>query len=391
MFVLSLSLSSVCASCERSAPHTNDTAHRESPTHDSARSANHRVALSPTALANARVTVERVDALTATPTLDLLGTLEADPSRMALVGARVSGRVTAVHVALGDTVRVGSPLIDVDTVELHQVTNEYVTAIARARQTRDVLERARQTHALETTSTETLRRAEADDSVAQSTLHEAEEHLHFLGLRESDIARLRTTTSHGESRSVVRSPVSGRVSAVTVSVGQVVGAEQQIARVGSTDAVWLRLKVFVSELGRVTPGATVIARALTADGNILGRGTVIAVSDVLDPVTRTVDARVSFMPEAPTVMGANVRATVAISPGTQQWIPNDAIQTYEGRTVVFVRVGERNFEPRTVTLGETIGGATALRSGLARTDSLVVSGAFVLRTELDRASLDEDH
>lgn len=346
--------------------------------------------LTPEALTNASVVVERVSAVTVGPTLDVAATVEADPSRMARVGARVSGRVTAVRVALGDAVRAGDALVEVDTVELHQVTNEYVTAVARARQTRDVLERARAMHAIETTSTEALRRAEAEDAVARSTLHEAEEHLHFLGLRDQDIARLRTTTSHGETRSVVRSPVTGRVASIGVTVGQVVGAEQEIARVGSTDAVWLRLHLFPGDVSRVRPGAEVVARALDANGAVLGRGVVVAVSDVMDPASHTVDARATFAPESRVVTGAPARVEVALPANGLRWLPSEAVQPRDGRSVVFVRVGERTFEPRVVMVGDAVGDAVSVREGLRADDAVVVRGAFSLRAELEREGLEED-
>lgn len=369
------------AACRASAPPPTTEAEPRAPA---------RVTLTPEALSNAGVVVERAGAITAGPSLEVAATVEADPSRMARVGARVSGRVTAVRVALGDAVRAGDALIEVDTVELHQVTNEYVTAVARARQARDVLERARVTHGVEMTSTEALRRAEADDAVARATLHEAEEHLHFLGLRDQDIARLRTTTSHGETRSVVRSPVSGRVASIGVTVGQVVGAEQEVARVGSTDAVWLRLHLFAGDVARVRPGAAVQARSLDAEGARLGRGEVVAVSDVMDPASHTVDARARFAPTGPVVTGAPVRVSVALPTGGARWLPSEAVQPREGRAVVFVRVGERAFEPRAVTVGDAVGGAVPVREGLREGDAVVVRGAFALRSELEREGLEED-
>src|SRR5581483_2701442 len=110
-----------------------------------------------------------------------------DPQRVARVGARVPGRVTALRVALGDAVTVGQPIADVDSVELHQVSMEYLTAIARSREANDALERQRRLVAERVGAVQDLRRAEADAAAVAATLHEAEEHLHFLGLSEADI------------------------------------------------------------------------------------------------------------------------------------------------------------------------------------------------------------
>ena len=72
------------------------------------------------------------------------------------------------------------------------------------------------------------------------------------------------------------------------------------------------------------------------------------------------------------------------------WIPVESVLTHEASPVVFVQVGERRFSPRTVRVGAPRAGQVPVTAGVAAGDVVVVHGAFSLRGELERASLEED-
>jgi cobalt-zinc-cadmium efflux system membrane fusion protein len=73
-------------------------------------------------------------------------------------------------------------------------------------------------------------------------------------------------------------------------------------------------------------------------------------------------------------------------------IPDEAVQTVEGETVVFVPVegGEETFARRAVKVGEPVGGLVPVLSGLHEGDKVVTRGAFVLKAELAKPEPEEE-
>lgn len=352
----------------------------------------HRVELSESALAAGRIEWSALQPSTIGPRLALPAAIEAEPSQVARIGARVAGRVFALRARIGDLVERGAPLVEIDTVELHQVSAEYFVAQARMRQARDALQRARALVSDGVGAQADLRRAEADERVAAATLHESEEHLHFLGLGEREIQRLRAQSSHGNIRSIVRAPIAGRLSALPVSIGQVLQGTETVAVIGDASRVWVVARVFQSDLAKVRLGAGVRVLLEGAPPNqrpLIGR--VESMSDVLDPELRTASARASLdNPDRALRDGMSATALVETESPSALWVDETAVVDREGIKGVFVRTGPRSFEFRPVRLAEGGGDRVAIEEGARAGDEVVTRGAFLLSGELDRAANSEE-
>lgn len=350
------------------------------------------VTLSPEAFQNSGVEVVAVEPGRFRPQVVVPATIEGDPSQFARIGSRVPGRVVALRVAVGARVRAGDVLLEVDSVEFHQVSTEYLTAIARDRQAQDALRRARALTAERVGAAQDLQRAEADADAAHATLQEAEEHLHFLGLRDADIQVMRARSTHGQARSAVRAPIDGVVSALRASIGQVLGGTEEVAVVSRTTSVWCVLHIYESDLPGVRVGAAVTFRpfALGDDGARVGALTFL--SDVLAPQTRTAEGRFQVN-NADGALRPGMSGVAAVSlpaePGAL-WLPAAAVQSHEGRAVVFVQRGERAFTARSVRVGEDRGGHVPVLEGVRAGERVAVRGAFTLRSELERGELEEE-
>jgi cobalt-zinc-cadmium efflux system membrane fusion protein len=71
-------------------------------------------------------------------------------------------------------------------------------------------------------------------------------------------------------------------------------------------------------------------------------------------------------------------------------VPKAAVQTVEGKSVVFVRTPE-GFEKREVELGRSDDDAVEVASGLKAGDELAVGNTFLLKAELGKSEADHDH
>jgi len=89
-------------------------------------------------------------------------------------------------------------------------------------------------------------------------------------------------------------------------------------------------------------------------------------------------------------------ATVWLDGGTPQEsivVPEEAVQQLDGKPVVFVAKpdgkGGARFERREVQVGGTAQGKTQILRGLEGTDTLVVEGAFAVKSEFARSTMAE--
>lgn len=339
-------------------------------------------------VANSEVRTVQLQPQTFAPRLRTTATIGGDPNSVARLGSRVPGRVAKIDVTIGALVKKGQALIEIDAVETHQVALEYATAKARAKAANDALARQRQLVAERVGAEQDLRRAEAEAATTGAALHEAEEHLRFLGLTVGDIAKS-GTPGQRVARAIVRAPIEGRVATLDVALGQVLEGSENVITILQLDRLWVELRVYERDLARVVRGRPVEFR-VPAFPEQTFRGTLTFVGDLIDPVSRTVQARAAIDTPGPLRPGMTATALVELraDPATL-WLPVDAIQKDGTDAIVFVRVGERRFSPRRVTHGLEEGGFVPVRSGLTAGADVVVHGALALRGELERAVLED--
>jgi cobalt-zinc-cadmium efflux system membrane fusion protein len=72
-------------------------------------------------------------------------------------------------------------------------------------------------------------------------------------------------------------------------------------------------------------------------------------------------------------------------------VPDDAVQTLKGRTVVFVARplpnGDVSFARREVEVGSRTGGRAAILGGLAAGEVVVTKGAFAVKAEFEKGTM----
>jgi len=154
--------------------------------------------------------------------------------------------------------------------------------------------------------------------------------------------------------------------------------------------------VFEKDLHAVDEGAAVM---LTCESHPEDRfrGTIDFVGEVLDPHSRTVQARALIdNPERELKPGMFVYASIEVRRDDDvvpslPLVPLAALAKIEGRHVAFVQAADREFEPRDVEVGETSGAWAEVRSGLSAGESIAVSGVFTLKSELLKGGLEEHH
>lgn len=316
-------------------------------------------------------------------TLALTGTVTFDPSRFSHVGPRTQGRIRWVRADVGTHLRAGDTLAVLDSPELGAMQ----TAWLKARVAKDVAAR----------NFERAERLLRDGIVSQRRHLEAEAELRQ---READLAAatqaLAASGAEADTAAtglfVLRSPLAGEVVEKHATVGEVVGSNADLFTVGDLGRLWLLLDLYEADLSRVPLGtpARIVAQAFP---DRVFTGIVAYIGAQVDSVSRTVKARIE-VPNPNHVLkpGMFVRAALTLPVGAGTiGVPRDAVQSVDGKDVVFVPAGPGRFRMKPVRLGkERAGGWVELLDGASPGDTVVIKGSFALKAHRERAGFGEE-
>ncbi|MEZ5318175.1 MAG: efflux RND transporter periplasmic adaptor subunit [Vicinamibacterales bacterium] len=343
-------------------------------------------------------------------TLDVTGVVTPDSSRVAHIRPLARGLIEDVHVALGSRVQRGQPLVTYDNIALGELVSEFLAERAALEQARTDLEvrrtelqRAEELIKIEAIAQQTLdvRRAEfrnAEAAVASRTAQVArvEEQIHRFGLSDEDLSRLTPEENQAghrvASHNVLRAPFSGIVTMREVAAGELVEPDRELFTITDLATVWVLADVYEKDLGRIAPGTDVTLR-VGAYPERTFRGRLTYIGDAIDPQSRTAKVRcVVANPDG--ALKLEMFASVAI-PTTERrqtmFVPTDAVQQIDGRSVVFVRQSATRFIRRDVALGVNAGDVQEILSGLEASDVVVSAGSFHLKTALLQERIGDEH
>ncbi|MGQ0501284.1 MAG: efflux RND transporter periplasmic adaptor subunit [Panacagrimonas sp.] len=222
----------------------------------------------------------------------------------------------------------------------------------------------------------------------------------FPGAIQSVSAKVGEAVHQGQVLAVIESneslrsypltaPLAGVITERNANPGEQAGSNA-LFTVADLSTVWVELSLFPRDVAKVRIGQAVRIRG--ADAPLPGDGRVVYLAPFGSATSQTLSARVLVdnvdRRWAPGLyVTADVTLSEAIVPLT---IHNEAVQSLEGRTVVFVRRAA-GFEPQAVQLGRRDGERTEVRSGLAAGDAYAAANSFILKAELGKGSAGHGH
>jgi membrane fusion protein, heavy metal efflux system len=322
-------------------------------------------------------------------TISVTGKVEANADRIAHVSPRISGKIVAVRVSLGDSVAAGQALATLDSVELGEALGRYHQSKTKLALAQSSMDRIKGLVERKIAARKDILQAETDFKTAQTELHTDEERLSLYGVATADLKG----DSHKRLLLPVRSPIGGIVTEKHAIVGELSDPSKSLYTVADLSNVWVMVDINEKDLAKVRKGqtATVMVGAFP-ELKLKGRITYIA--DLVNEATRTVKARIEvanpgrkLKPE----MFATVELALAADAPPVIAIPEDALQDLDGKKVVFVAEGEAEFGARQVQAGRTAGGMIEIVSGLKEGDRYAVKGAFILKSELKKGDVVDEH
>ncbi len=313
------------------------------------------VDISPERIQLIGVRTARVERSGAGGTLDLVGFVTPDESRIRRVQIRVSGWIRELYVnETGVRVAAGQPLMAIYSPELFQSEQEYL---------------------INKGGTDSM--PGMPHGVPQAA---ATERLRLLGVPDEEIQRL-DREGTASTRLVLHSPVGGTVLERGVVEGQYVGADTPLLTVADLSRVWVLADLYEMDMTRVRVGD---AAQFTTEA-MPGRSFAARVDFVYPTVsneTRTLKARVALAnPDGLLRPGMYGRVRVSAPGARALTVPAEAVVNAGEHSYVFLAHAGGHFEPRMVWTGMPDGDRIQILKGVAEGDTVVSSASFLIDSE----------
>jgi membrane fusion protein, heavy metal efflux system len=333
----------------------------------------------------ARIATARAERRRLSATVELTGQVVPDPDAIAILSARVAGRIVKALAREGDHVRGGQVVAIVSSPDLARLRSDYAAQSARARAARQNAERLRALVAQRLGAEQEAVSAEAEAAAAEAAREATARTIRGIGAPLAGV----------EDPSVfqITTPIAGELVQRNAVPGQAVTVDAALATIADLSRVWFQAQLFEKDLARVQEGAAADVR-LNGYPDFIFPAQVSRIASQIDPQTRALTVRLSLRDEGHRVrLGLYGTARIAVAGEDDEArvvVPASAITDIEQRKAVFVRRADGDFEVRLVKTGKEASGLVALLSGVQENEEVVVAGVQNLKSIMLKSTLGEE-
>jgi len=314
------------------------------------------VAISPRIQQNLGIRTARVTRGTIAPRIEAVGNIAYNERDQVVIQARAMAFVEALRVrATLDAVDAGEALAELYVPSWIAVQEEYLAV------------------------------ADMEGADLATLVDAARQRMRQAGMTQTQIRAVETSGAVN-ARYTVRAPIAGVVDELGIREGMTVMPGDLLYRIHGIDTVWVTAEVPETQAMQVRPGTPVAARSGALPGETF-TGTVEALLPSVDPVTRTIEARIEIDNRNRSLIpGMFVSVALSGSASETLLVPTEAVIETGRRTVVIRAERGGTFAPVDIETGLAVGGQTQILAGLNEGDSVVASGQFLIDSEASLSS-----
>jgi cobalt-zinc-cadmium efflux system membrane fusion protein len=334
-----------------------------------------------------RVIIDLAPTRRVADTLRIAGRLEANQNRSSRIGAPITGRLTMIDAQIGQLVRSGQTLAEINSPELAQAQLNFLRAHSQTQLLARAVERAKLLLDADVIGSAELQRRQGELVVAQAEKRAAHDQLRALGLSEDRLTLLEGT-GQIQPTAEISATLGGTVIERKVALGQVVNPADVLFVVADLRALWAAAEIPEQDAQFVKPGQRVQIEVPALD-NERFQGRVALVADVVNPETRTVRVVVDlenrggrFKPSMLITMLVEGRVA------ERQVVPASAVVREGNGDFVYLEVRPGVLRMTPVDIGPERDGVHALLKPLPADARIALDGAFHVNNVRAQRALD---
>ncbi|WP_447971276.1 efflux RND transporter periplasmic adaptor subunit [Nitrospira sp. M1] len=315
------------------------------------------------------------------------GNIKPNAYKLTHVSPRIEGKAIKVIAELGNFVKAGDTLALLDSIELGSQKSAFRQARTTLLVNQANYKREKRLFEQQISSEKDYLDSKGAYQQSLASYQAAFEALELVGLSHQDIQTIIKNKDGHHPLSIFSLTASqkGTIIERHITPGELITPGDKPFTIADLSTVWILLDIFEKDLANVRVGADVQI-AVDAYPEKTFRGTVVYLSNILDPDTRTVEARVEIPnPSGRLRPGMFARSSIADS-GSQGRqvlrVPLDAVQHIEEQPVTFVEERPGTYKKQMVTLGSEDDPYVEILTGLQEGERVVTKGSFYLKSVL---------
>lgn len=330
---------------------------------------NETVSIVPDSPLSSKLVLEQITPAPLRSTVKTTASVGPKAGGVAEVGAPFGGRITRSFVRLGDAIRRGQPVFEINSIDYMEAVKTYFenqNAVRLAEANR------KRKEALHASGLLADREWEEICTEAQNAENAFEIARQSLAVFRVDPSEIRV----GEPLKVT-SPISGRVVESNIVIGAYLDADAAApVTIADLSKVWVTAHVKESQVSGLTRGGKATVETDTAERR---EGTLFYIGELLDEKTRTVPVVIEVdNADRALKPGMFVTAQFDWEIGNALTIPASAVFQGEGTKYLYVRVDDETFVKRPVWVETLEGGRQRVLSGLSGGETIIADGGIYL-------------
>jgi membrane fusion protein, heavy metal efflux system len=320
-----------------------------------------------------------------------LGSIDFNQDLNVQVFSPYAGRIVHAYAELGDRVEKGQVLFTIESPDFIAAESALIAAAASLAQTSSALERAERLYAARDMSQNDYESAVAAQHTAEGALRAARAALAVFGKTPAEVGRI-VARRLVEPELVVRSPISGRVTARNAAPGllEQPGNPPAPYSVADLRTKWMVANVTESDSPLYRVGQPMQSTVLAYPGQVFS-GRILRLGGSLDPSTHTLMVRCEIAdPDDQLIPGMLASFAIQVEkPLTSLAIPmNGVVRNGDGTFTAWVTTDRQRFTQRPIKVGAPLDGEYPVAAGLRRGELAVTDGAVFLSNILFAAPTD---
>lgn len=339
------------------------------------------IKLSNTEVQQSQLTVTPASKRAVQDQLTFTANIQANQNKLAHVTPRIEGKLSKVIANLGDRVKTGQILAEIDSIQMGEARAQYRSSKTDLALAQANFDRISKLYEDKVVPQKQLIESQSALERAKSALYADSERLRMYG----------GLTEQNGSTYLLKAPFDGIVIEKNVVIGELASPANTIFTIADMSSVWIDADVPERDLQSLAVGKSASV-TVTAYPDEVFQGKVSYLSSVVDKTTRTVKARIE-LPNPNLKLRIDMFAKVLFShAGTKDVfvVPNSAVVMVQGIPNVYINE-KGGFTPRAVELGSRYNEVVEIKSGLKEGELVVQTGVYALKARQLKSQISDEH
>lgn len=322
---------------------------------------------------NLGVTLGKLEPVKQIPVLTAPAKVVIPSTREYIVSASQAGLITKLNAAMGDNVKKGEVLAQLNSPDLLSMQRLYLKALSEMQLGSLSYQRDKKLLADGVIAERRWQETRSQYNAFVSEVNEHRQLLEIAGMTAREIDHLgKTHQLSGQLN--VHSPISGVVLERMALAGERIDILAPLYRIANLDELWLEINIPHERIGSIKVGDQVLIE------NIPVRAQITLLGQSVNPENQTLLARATIKGKQSIVRaGQTINTQIIHSTDTAVFkVPNAAIAQNEGKSFIFIRNRE-GFKVSPVTVIGKQGEESIISGDFTGNEDIAIKGAVALK------------